>query len=79
MPATSKPADAYAGSAIKARGAGQYLPHQPQQRTIFLSYQHKPVMGLIEHIYIECLPEHVACWVAMQDAHEPIEADEGKQ
>lgn len=47
----------------------------------FYSYQHKPVMGLIEHIYIyiECLPEHVACWVAMQDAHEPIEADEGKQ
>jgi len=42
MPATSKPADAYAGSAIKARGAGQYLPHQPQQRTIFYSYQHKP-------------------------------------
>ena len=36
MPATSKPADAYAGSAIKAHGAGQYLPHQPQQRTIFL-------------------------------------------
>lgn len=25
--------------------------HQPQQRTIFLSYQDKPVIGLIEHIY----------------------------
>jgi hypothetical protein len=36
-------------------------------------------MGLIEHIYIEYLREHVACWVAMQDANEPIEADEGKQ
>jgi len=28
MAATSKPADAYAGSAMKARGAGQYLPHR---------------------------------------------------